>query len=276
MRKRAYGVLCICVAALLTTGCFGNKDNGKTGDTSDSMPEQQEAQGIYDEIEERIISGSLVFALEGEEASVTGYCEEDVEEIEIPDTLVYEDKAYKVTSIAPEALSYQMSIKRVTIPETITSIGQEAFCGCEMLESIDIPDSVTSLGNGAFYDCTVLQSCSLGKGITSLPNELFTNCYQLTDFTIPDTVVAIGGEAFWGCEKITEMSLPESVVSIGDRAFYGSGTHKLTIQAKSMSVTDGMLEGMDELKELYVDRALVRNFKECVTQDVKVKAIGER
>lgn len=275
MGKKAYGVLCICIAALLATGCFAGKDKGKKEDTSASTPTQSGALGVYDEIEERIISGSLIFAIDGEEASVTGYCEEDVEEIDIPDTLVYENKSYKVTSIAAEALSYQLSIKSVTIPETITSIGKEAFCGCELLESIDIPDSVTSLGNGAFYDCVVLKSCTLGKGITSLPNEIFTNCYELKDFTVSDTIVAIGAEAFWGCESIKKLDVPESVVSIGDRAFYGSGIRQLTIASKSISMADDMLEGMNDLKKLYVDKQFVRDMKENLNEDVKVQGIKE-
>ncbi len=48
----------------------------------------------------------------------------------IPDSVVYKDKTY-----------------------IVTSIGRDAFKYCEALMTISIPNSVTSIGSYAFYNC---------------------------------------------------------------------------------------------------------------------------
>ena len=55
--------------------------------------------------------------------------------IVIPESVVYNEKSYNVTSI-----------------------GMQAFRGCSGLISVNIPESVTSIGGGAFSDCTGLSS----------------------------------------------------------------------------------------------------------------------
>jgi hypothetical protein len=73
--------------------------------------------------------------------------------VNIPETVTYNNSNYSVTSIESYAFYYCSSMTSVTIPSTVTSIGSEAFEGCSNLTSISIPNSVTKIGMNAFGDC---------------------------------------------------------------------------------------------------------------------------
>ncbi len=108
-------------------------------------------------------------------------------------------------AIADEAFDDCISLKSITIPNSVTSIGESAFSGCTSLKSITIPDSVTSIGDYAFYGCK-----------------------SLTSVTIPDSVTSIGSWAFNGCTSLESVTIPDSVTSIGHHAFgyYYNGDYK--------------------------------------------------
>ena len=76
----------------------------------------------------------------------------------IPETVVFNEVTYRVTSIGERAFANYDFITSIVIPDSVTSIGEEAFSRCESLTSIVIPDSVTSIEEGAFQDCSSLTS----------------------------------------------------------------------------------------------------------------------
>ena len=96
----------------------------------------------------------------------------------------------------------------VTIPETVTynsktyrvtSIRSSAFYWCSRLTSINIPKGVTEIGDSAFYNCSRLTSITLPKGVTSIGDYAFRNCDSLTSITLPEGVTSIGDRAFYYC-----------------------------------------------------------------------------
>ena len=48
----------------------------------------------------------------------------------IPETIVFNERTYRVTSIGEEAFAGSYSLKSVTIPDSVTSIGDGAFNIC--------------------------------------------------------------------------------------------------------------------------------------------------
>ena len=72
-----------------------------------------------------------------------------------------------------------ISLKLITIPDSVTSIGDCAFSECLRLTSIIIPDSVTSIGYYAFGDCLVLTSIIIPDGVTSIGEYVFGECVSL-------------------------------------------------------------------------------------------------
>ena len=76
----------------------------------------------------------------------------------IPETVVLNERTYRVTSIGKEAFAFCDPLTSITIPNSITSIEKKAFLFCDSLKSITIPTSVKRIGWHAFDDCDSLLS----------------------------------------------------------------------------------------------------------------------
>ena len=162
--------------------------------------------------------------------------------VNIPSTVTWNKKTYKVTSIGNFAFAYSASITSVSIPSSVVTVGRcaiyncpalktvsiangvstisdNAFGFCANLTSIVIPNSVTSLGESAFMACEKLASVTLSNAISEIREDLFYGCNSLTSINIPNAVTAIGEAAFYDCNKLKTISLPNNLTSIGDYAF---------------------------------------------------------
>ena len=135
----------------------------------------------------------------------------------------------------------------VTIPETIeyegktlrvTTIDDGAFSGCKELTSVTIPSSVTSIGGSAFEGCTGLKTVSFGSslksedssGVTEIGEYAFYGCSSLTSVIIPGSVTSIGNEAFNECNSlVTVTSLIEEPFAISTNVFSENTQKKGTL-----------------------------------------------
>ena len=120
----------------------------------------------------------------------------------IPETIIYNDTTYSVTSIGSYAFSECSSLTSVTIPNSVTSIEYCAFYRCSSLTSIIIPSSVMSIGDQAFNGCSSLTSITIPNSVTSIGYSAFFGCSSLTSITIPNSVTSIGWLAFYGCSSL--------------------------------------------------------------------------
>ena len=144
------------------------------------------------------------------------------------------------TSIGHNAFLGFLSIRSITIPNSVTSIGYYAFLGCNSLRSITIPNSVTSIGDCAFVGCASLpvednlryadtylvevvdkslSTYTIKDGTNWIGTYAFYDCFSLTSITIPNSVTSIGCWAFAYCKSLTYINIPNSITSIGDCAF---------------------------------------------------------
>ena len=96
--------------------------------------------------------------------------------IVIPDTVVYNDVTYDVTSIGQYAFHQCSGLTSVSIPNSVTRIREDAFAHCSGLDSITIPNSVTRIEGLAFEFCTNLTSIIIPNSINNIEGNVFCGC----------------------------------------------------------------------------------------------------
>ena len=138
------------------------------------------------------------------------YSNEYSGDVVIPETVIYQEKTYNVTSIE-EAFRECTSLTSVIIPFSVTSIKGYAFYDCKSLTSVNISD-IAAWCNIDFDD--------LFDNPLACCGNLYLNGEKITDLIIPEGVDAIKDYAFVACACITSVTIPNSVTSIGTAAFY--------------------------------------------------------
>ena len=139
----------------------------------------------------------------------------------IPDTLVFNDAIYTVTSIGYRAFDNCQSLKTIVIPKSVKSIGDYAFNKCQSLSTITLPDSLQYLGQYAFANNSRLEQAILNKGLMTINNHAFTCCTSLRRIILPERLRTIGEEAFSLCLALDSITFPNSLSVIAKHAFNG-------------------------------------------------------
>ena len=140
-------------------------------------------------MKEEVING-IAYCLDEDNLTAEVIQDEEIHEgdIIIPETIVFDGKTYRVTSIGDSAFSYCGSLTSIVIPEGVESIGFSAFEYCEKLTSITIPSNVTRIGNYAFFDCDRLNAIIIPDSVTSIGDSAFAGCVSLFLFVFKGTI----------------------------------------------------------------------------------------
>ena len=77
-----------------------------------------------------------------------------------------------------------MSLKNITIPNSVTSIEYKAFEHCG-LENVIIPNNVTIIANETFRKCIMLKSITIPDRVTDIKDSAFEGCINLENINIP-------------------------------------------------------------------------------------------
>ena len=123
----------------------------------------------------------------------------------IPNSVVFNNITYSVTSIGVYAFRCCSNLISIEISNSVTSIAVGAFAQCSNLTSVEIPNSVTSIGMYAFDLCSSLSTIEIPNGVTSIGEGVFNSCSGLTSIEIPNSVTSIGMWAFSGCSGLTNI-----------------------------------------------------------------------
>ena len=172
--------------------------------------------------------------------------------VTIPETVIYNNASYSVTSIENSAFSNCIGLKSVTIPSSVKSIGRGAFNFCSGLTSVTIPNSVTEIENDTFNSCYRLTSVTIPNNVTSIGDYAFCACSSLTSVAIPNSVKSIGNYAFHGCTGLTEVIIPGRVAGIGQNAFSECyGLKSVTIPLSMLSIGKWAFQYCTNLHDVY-------------------------
>ena len=126
-----------------------------------------------------------------------------------------------IKSIPDSAFLGCKYLRLLSIGKSVETIGIRAFYNCNSLTSLVIPDSVRTIGDWAFSWCTELESLKIGESVETIGKSAFLGCSSLTSLVIPDSVRTIGESAFSSCSSLTSLVIPDSVRIIGEWAFSG-------------------------------------------------------
>lgn len=180
-----------------------------------------------------------------------------------------------------------ISLKNITIPNTISEIESGAFENCKNFKSIRIPDNVKIIRSsafancdnltyvslpkqmdileGAFNGCRSLRTITLPNGISNISDWCFANCRSLESIVIPENIRKIGDFAFCGCTKLSDIALPKEMESIGDCAFSETSIKSINIP-KGIKIIKGF-SGCVNLENVVIQEGAVeigmRAFEKC-------------
>lgn len=224
---------CLLISVFMIAGCSKSKGNSNDSDgpkiQSKEKPEDKQAeksaktvQAEYDGNLEEIIGEGLIYVvLEGKhlEMTVASYHDVALEEIVIPDTVIYEEKEYTVTEIAESAFESNVLLREITLPEGMKAVGNSAFYACPELTKVVFSNTVDYIGESCFAECPELSQVELPDSLTSIGAEAFSDCSSLQEMTIPSKVKTMGRAVFYGCENLKECRFEEGITQVASEMF---------------------------------------------------------
>ncbi len=218
-------------------------------------------------------------------------------EIVIPETVVYDNVTYSVTSIKGYSFMHG-NITSVKVGKNVKTIGDWAFWGCP-ITSLDIPEGVISIGGCAFYGCYI-KSLLLPNSLKDIGTYAFYGSSNLESLTIPANLSSIEEFAFGNCPLVsisvdknntsydsrnncnaiirTENStlilgckntiIPEGVSAIQNNSFHScKDLLSINIPSSVLKIGNNTFENCTNLKYLYASEGLQEigdnAFKSC-------------
>lgn len=137
--------------------------------------------------------------------------------ITIPETVTYNNRTYKVTSIEKGAfgggygLDYDSSVDNhgckitsINLPSSIRTIDDFAFQNCRELSEVSLPESLETIGYYTFYS-TSIRKVIIPNNVRNIGDFSFADCNLLANVIIGNNIKEIGSYAFSGDNKLIEV-----------------------------------------------------------------------
>lgn len=120
--------------------------------------------------------------------SVLGASDRKLSMLTIPDTVTYQGRLYKITSINKKAFAGFSRLKKVYIGNYVKSVGDQAFSGCKSLSNISFGRRVTILGSKVLYqDKGMKRIIFRGKTLKKMGKKTFRGVPKFVRITVPKT-----------------------------------------------------------------------------------------
>ena len=174
-----------------------------------------------------LIGGIGYKILNEREVSVTGLAAE-YNVIQIPATVVINDKVYKVTTIDKNAFSGNKEITDVIFGNNVTTIGKYAFSQCPNLRNIRFGSRVKRIGSNAFAQCTKLRNFILPASVRHIDARAFYQCPAVKVIRINSAALNYVGKKAFAVNKTVTIRLPEKLFARYQKLIKASGVYSKT------------------------------------------------
>lgn len=134
--------------------------------------------------------------------------------VEIPSSITYRGRSYKVGEIGAFAFSGCSKMTSITIPASVWSVGFAAFSGCDSLKEVHISD-LSAWCELSFSDLVD----DVGDSPLNYADELYLNGELVIDLVVPEDVTEIGAHAFEGYDKLRSVVLHDGISAVYKSAF---------------------------------------------------------
>ena len=105
-------------------------------------------------------------------AEAAGLVDSTITDLVIPASIKVEEKEYQVVSVGYNAFMNNF-FSSITFSEGLETIGAAAFQSCMSLREVTIPNSVKTLGEYSFAGCTYMNIITLGEGLITIESGAF-------------------------------------------------------------------------------------------------------
>lgn len=120
------------------------------------------------------------------QVGVTGTADKKIAKIKIPDTVTYQGRLYKITSIEKKAFKNLSKCKQVSIGDYVKVIGDQAFCRCKNLRRISFGRGLKKIGKKVLYqDKKIKKIIFLGDKLKKIGQKTFRGVDKKVGITAP-------------------------------------------------------------------------------------------
>ncbi len=122
----------------------------------------------------------------GNQVKVQGATDPKILKLNIPDTVAYQGRLYKVTAIKKKAFNKYSHLQQVRVGNYVKSVGDQAFSNCKSLQSISFGRKVTSLGGKILYqDRRLKRILFCGRSLKKIGKKTFQGVPKKVRITAP-------------------------------------------------------------------------------------------
>ena len=181
-----------------------------------------------------------------------------------------------VTEIYPDAFSDCVSLKSVTIPDTIETIGSNAFAGCTTLETVALPESLREIGMEAFLNCTSLKVLTIPENVERIDSFAFMGCSSITSVEIPMSVKYLGSEIFASCSSLSSLTIPWAEGSLPSGWNIGwSGDCQVTYGDINLKELSDIRDNLDLAVSSIITRVIVEDIEGVSTSPSNIQGVSK-
>lgn len=157
-----------------------------------------------------------------------------------------------------------LTVKNVTLPDTIAEINTPLFEFCYSVETVSLPDGLSSLCDRLFYRCSNLKSVVMPDNLVEINDSVFLGCENLAYIDLPDSIEKIGDSAFCGCESLTEITLPQKLESLSNCVFcLCENLKQFTWNDNIKYIEKGAFAGCKSLGEITIPDTVIKLDKDA-------------